>query len=82
MQALIVVAHPEAGSLSHQVADEVGRGLSAAGHQFELADLAAEAFDPRFITAARPRSTRCSCTTPNPRPPNDTSPELLRSAHR
>lgn len=51
MQALIVVAHPERESLSHQLALQVGRGLHEHGHQFELADLAAEGFDPRFSAA-------------------------------
>lgn len=50
MHALIVVAHPEPGSLSHGVAAGIAEGLSlsGAGHSFEIADLTAEAFDPRF----------------------------------
>lgn len=53
MHALIVVAHPEPGSLSHGIAAAVGEGILAtgAGHQFEIADLAAEGFDPRFTDA-------------------------------
>lgn len=48
MHALIVVAHPKPGSLTHAVAAEVARGLQAGGHTAEVADLAAEGFDPRF----------------------------------
>ncbi|HYG43104.1 MAG TPA: NAD(P)H-dependent oxidoreductase [Bordetella sp.] len=53
MHALIVVAHPEPGSLSHGVAEQVGQGLVEAclDSSFELADLAAEGFDPRFSAA-------------------------------
>ena len=50
MHALIVVAHPYPASLTHAVARQVAAGISAAdaGHTFEVADLAAEGFDPRF----------------------------------
>ena len=50
MHALIVVAHPNPKSLSHSVAAHVAEGVSQAdpGNSFEIADLAAEAFDPRF----------------------------------
>lgn len=50
MHALVVVAHPNTGSFSHAVADHIGKGIEAAGpeHSFELADLSAEGFDPRF----------------------------------
>lgn len=50
MHALIVVAHPDPASLTHAVARQVAEGISAvdAGHTFEVADLAAEGFDPRF----------------------------------
>lgn len=53
MHALIVVAHPEPGSLSHGIAAAVGQGIveSGACHDFEIADLAAEGFDPRFTDA-------------------------------
>ena len=55
MHALIVVAHPDLRSLSHAVASEVAAGLTASGadHTFEIADLAAEGFDPRFTMADR-----------------------------
>lgn len=50
MHALIVVAHPNPRSLSHAVAAQVSQGLLAreGGHSVEIADLAAEGFDPRF----------------------------------
>lgn len=53
MHTLIVIAHPEAGSLSHGIAEAIGRGIvdSSSSHSFEVADLAAEGFDPRFTQA-------------------------------
>ncbi|MCP3061799.1 NAD(P)H-dependent oxidoreductase [Myxococcus sp. K38C18041901] len=48
MHALIVVAHPESTSLTHGIAARIGAGVVSAGHSFEVADLAAEGFDPRF----------------------------------
>ncbi|MBB3610913.1 NAD(P)H-dependent oxidoreductase [Rhizobium sp. BK602] len=53
MHALIVVAHPDRQSLSHSVAAQAAEGvsLSGDGHSFEIADLAAEGFDPRFTAA-------------------------------
>lgn len=50
MHALIVVAHPDPASLTHAVAAQVAAGvaLSGPGHASEIADLAAEGFDPRF----------------------------------
>ena len=53
MHALIVVAHPDQASLTHAVAGQVAEGIAASGprHSFEIADLAAEGFDPRFTQA-------------------------------
>ncbi|WP_413738311.1 NAD(P)H-dependent oxidoreductase [Sodalis sp. RH21] len=53
MHALIVIAHPAPGSLTHAVAGQVAQGVAAAGtgHCVEIADLAAEGFDPRFTRA-------------------------------
>ncbi|MBB5866426.1 NAD(P)H-dependent oxidoreductase [Xanthomonas sp. 3058] len=53
MHTLIVVAHPDSQSLTHAVADRIADGLatSQAGHTVEIADLAAEGFDPRFTAA-------------------------------
>lgn len=50
MHALIVVAHPDPKSLSHSVATHVAKGVASSGdgHSFEIVDLAAEGFDPRF----------------------------------
>jgi NAD(P)H dehydrogenase (quinone) len=50
LHALIVLAHPVRHSLCHSVAAHVARGVSDAdpGNSFEIADLAAEGFDPRF----------------------------------
>ncbi|MGH8084470.1 MAG: NAD(P)H-dependent oxidoreductase [Lysobacter sp.] len=53
MHALIVIAHPASGSLTHSVAEQIAEGvsLSDSGNSFEIADLAAAAFDPRFTPA-------------------------------
>lgn len=51
MHALIVVAHHDPQSLTHSVAAQVAAGLTAAGHTVEIADLAAEGFDPRYTAA-------------------------------
>ncbi|WP_437938148.1 NAD(P)H-dependent oxidoreductase [Sorangium sp. So ce341] len=51
MHALIVVSHPEPGSLTHGVAAQIAEEVSLSGNSFEIADLAAEAFDPRFTAA-------------------------------
>lgn len=48
MHALIVLAHPDAQSLTHALSRQIADGLAQAGHTSEIADLAAEGFDPRF----------------------------------
>jgi len=48
MHALVVVAHPVPSSATHAVAARVAAGVREAGHSAEVADLAAEGFDPRF----------------------------------
>lgn len=53
MHALIVVANPFPRSLSHGIAARIARGATEAGHSAEIADLAAEGFDPRFTLADR-----------------------------
>ncbi|KRP63632.1 NAD(P)H-dependent oxidoreductase [Pseudomonas orientalis] len=63
MHALIVVAHHDPHSLTRSVAEQVGAGLSACGHTFEIADLAAEGFDPRY-TAADHQVHRSHATPP------------------
>ncbi|MGY4816563.1 NAD(P)H-dependent oxidoreductase [Pseudomonas chlororaphis subsp. piscium] len=50
MHTLIVVAHHDPRSLSHSLAAQVAEGLGSS-HSFEIADLFAEAFDPRFNAA-------------------------------
>ncbi len=72
MHALIVVAHHDPQSLTHSLAAEVGAGLSASGHTFEIADLAAEGFDPRY-SAADHRVHRTRAT-----PPADVQAEQAR----
>ncbi|WP_093534828.1 NAD(P)H-dependent oxidoreductase [Stenotrophomonas rhizophila] len=53
MHSLIVVAHPEPGSLTHAVASRIGDAILAAStlNKVEIADLAAEGFAPRFSPA-------------------------------
>jgi NAD(P)H dehydrogenase (quinone) len=51
MHALIVVAHHDPQSLTHAIAAQVAAGLEASGHTYEIADLAAEGFDPRYSAA-------------------------------
>jgi NAD(P)H dehydrogenase (quinone) len=48
MHALIVTAHPVPQALTHAVAGRIAAAVADAGHSVELADLAAEGFDPRF----------------------------------
>lgn len=49
MHALIVVSHPDAHSLTHAVARSFAEGVAASGeHTTEIADIAAEGFDPTF----------------------------------
>ncbi|WP_434657778.1 NAD(P)H-dependent oxidoreductase [Pseudomonas sp. R3-56] len=50
MHALIVVAHHDPRSLTHALAQAIGNGILQANPSdtFEIADLAAEGFDPRF----------------------------------
>ncbi|MCP1445261.1 NAD(P)H dehydrogenase (quinone) [Pseudomonas sp. GGS8] len=53
MHALIVVAHHDPRSLTHSLARYIAEGVSEADsdHSFELADLWAQGFDPRFGAA-------------------------------
>jgi NAD(P)H dehydrogenase (quinone) len=48
MHALIVVSNPNPTSFSAAVAARLRDGLVSAGHTVEIADLAAEGFDPRM----------------------------------
>ena len=72
MHALILVAHHDPQSLTHSLAAQVAAGLSASGHTFEIADLAAEGFDPRYNAAdQRVHRTRAE-------PPADVAAEQAR----
>lgn len=53
MHALIVVAHHDPRSLTHSLARKIAEGITQANptNTFEIADLAAEGFDPRFSFA-------------------------------
>ncbi|MCM2459775.1 NAD(P)H-dependent oxidoreductase [Pseudomonas sp. CG7] len=53
MHALIVVAHHDPRSLTHSLARKIAEGITRANptDTFEIADLAAEGFDPRFSFA-------------------------------
>jgi len=48
MHTLIVVSHPDRQSLTHHVARQLAEGIESTGSSIEIADLAAEGFDPRF----------------------------------
>ena len=48
MHALIVLSHPNPQSFSHGIAAQLAQGVETNGHTAEIADLAAEGFDPRF----------------------------------
>jgi len=53
MHVLIVVSHPDPKSLTHAIAAEIAAGIVQASPEtsVEMADLAAEGFDPRFTAA-------------------------------
>ncbi|MBS6438630.1 MULTISPECIES: NAD(P)H-dependent oxidoreductase [Pantoea] len=50
MHALVVVAHPDQDSFTHAVARTLTSEIRAP-HTFEIADLIAEGFDPRYAAA-------------------------------
>lgn len=62
MRNLIVVAHPDPGSLTHAVADTIAAGLGDSATSVEFADLAAEGFDPR--QTARDLAVHLQAATP------------------
>ncbi|MFZ4215196.1 NAD(P)H-dependent oxidoreductase [Pantoea endophytica] len=51
MHALIVTAHVDQHSHTHNIVSQVAQGIDAGCHSYEIADLAAEQFDPRFNQA-------------------------------
>ncbi|MGI2031258.1 NAD(P)H-dependent oxidoreductase [Rhizobium panacihumi] len=55
MHALIVLSHADSSSLTHAIAARLGDAVAAApdGNTFEIADLHAEGFDPRFSAGDR-----------------------------
>ena len=50
MHALVVIAHPEPGSLSHSIAQQIAQAVPDSA-SVDIADLAAEGFDPRFTAS-------------------------------
>jgi len=54
MRVLVVVDHPRPASLTHAIAEALGRGLAEAGHAHETLDLYASGFDPRMIPEDEP----------------------------
>jgi NAD(P)H dehydrogenase (quinone) len=46
MRVLVVLAHPNAGSFNHAIAETVRQTLTTAGHAVDFHDLYAEGFDP------------------------------------
>jgi NAD(P)H dehydrogenase (quinone) len=48
MKALIIYAHPNPMSFTHAILDNFVRGLSEAGHQYEIVDLYKIKFNPIF----------------------------------
>jgi NAD(P)H dehydrogenase (quinone) len=54
VKVLVVLSHPRRNSFCGAVMDSFIAGLSAAGHEAEIADLHAEGFDPRMIEADEP----------------------------
>lgn len=57
MTALVVVAHPDPGSLTHHIARTVRATVVDRGGEAQIADLSAEGFDPRFSADDRRRYT-------------------------
>lgn len=54
MHALVVVSHPDSQSLTHAVARSFAEGVAESGeHTTEIADIAAEGFQPAFNQADR-----------------------------
>ena len=51
MKILIVYAHPSSSSFCNAILQAVQSGLSEAGHEFKVADLYAENFQPAMIEA-------------------------------
>lgn len=54
MKTLLVIAHARRAPLTGQVADAFSGAAAANGHEFEIADLASEQFDPVLREADEP----------------------------
>ncbi len=55
MKILIILAHPDPGSLNHALADAAARAAKGQGHEVILRDLHAERFDPVLPATEIPR---------------------------
>ncbi|MFF2910733.1 NAD(P)H oxidoreductase [Paenibacillus sp. NPDC057934] len=54
MKVLVVVTHPRQDSLTGSVTKQLIKGLTEAGHEYEIADLYAEGFNPLLYQADEP----------------------------
>ncbi|MED4050730.1 NAD(P)H oxidoreductase [Priestia megaterium] len=54
MKILVVVSHPRRDSLTANVTNKFIEGLAEAGHEYEIADLYAEGFNPILYTQDEP----------------------------
>lgn len=58
MKVLIILGHPDSGSLNHAIASAVRDDMRAAGHEVVFHDLYAERFDPLLDTDEIPDGAR------------------------
>ncbi|MCY9510030.1 NAD(P)H oxidoreductase [Paenibacillus larvae] len=54
MKILVVTAHPRENSLTQSITERFTEGLAAAGHEYEVADLYAEGFNPLLYPQDEP----------------------------
>ncbi|WCM60740.1 NAD(P)H oxidoreductase [Paenibacillus polymyxa] len=54
MKVLIIVAHPRSDSLTMNITNKFAEGLRAAGHEYEIADLYRENFNPVLLPQDEP----------------------------
>jgi NAD(P)H dehydrogenase (quinone) len=54
MKVLVVITHPRQESLTGSVSKQLIKGLTEAGHEYEIADLYAEGFNPLLHQADEP----------------------------
>lgn len=62
MNILIILGHPDPGSLNHAIAHSVRDDLAAAGHDIIFHDLYGEGFDPLLTAGEIPKSGTISQT--------------------